>query len=66
MSYQPKKPFFTMSIPELKEYVNHCKNIELKKKKQKLKQKAGRKTRSKRLRKTRKKRRKYSRRKKKT
>ena len=65
MSYQPKKPFFTMSIEELKEYVNHCKNIDLKKKR-KLKQKAGRKTRSKRLRKTRKKRRKYSRRKKKT
>ena len=32
MSYQPKKPFFTMSIEELKEYVNHCKNIDLRKK----------------------------------
>ena len=65
MSYQPKKPFFKMSIPELQAYVNRCKRIDRKKYNQH-KKVGGKKSRSKRLRKTRKKRQKHTRKKKKT
>ena len=62
--YKPKKPFFKMNIKELQVYVNHCKNIDKKKKiNKKLERK---KTRSKRLRKTKKSTINFTRRKKKT
>ncbi len=65
MSYQPKKPFFQMSIPELQAYVNRCKRID-RKKYNKRNNSRLRKSRSKRLRKTRRKRQRYTRKKKKT